>query len=90
MLTGEGTYWTCQNRNCGKTRACAETERGLETLACKCGSPMKREAHATVFSYLNFLRETGSSETEKKEEEEKPCERSMWTEQPCGEELLWS
>jgi hypothetical protein len=50
---------------------------------------MKKETHATVFSYLNFLRETGSSETEKKEEEEKTCERSMWTEPPCGGELLW-
>lgn len=90
MLRGETTYWICQNRNCGKTRACGETESVLETRACECGSLMKKEEHATVFSYLNFLRETESSETEKKEEEEKPCERSMWAEQPCGEELLWS
>jgi len=90
MLSGEATYWICQNRNCGKTWACDETGSALETRACECGSSMKKETHATVFSYLNFLRETGSSETEKKEEEEKPCERSMWTEQPCGEELLWS
>ena len=89
MLTGEVTYWICQNRNCGEAQACDETERELEIRACECGSSMKKETHAKVFSYLNFLRETGSNETEKKEEEEKPCERSMWTEQPCGEELLW-
>ena len=90
MLRGEAPYWICQNRNCVETQACNETERGLETRVCKCGSPMKKETHATVFSYLNFLRETENSDTEKKEEEEKPCERSMWAEQPCGEELLWS
>jgi hypothetical protein len=89
MLREEATYWICQNRDCGKTQARDETERELETRACECGSSMKKETHATVFSYLNFLRETGSSETEKKEEEEKTCERSMWTEQPCGGELLW-
>jgi hypothetical protein len=89
MLRAETAYWTCQNRNCGKTQASDETERALETRACECGSLMKKETHPTVFSYLNFLRETGSGETEKKEEEEKPCDRSMWTEQPCGRELLW-
>ena len=89
MLKGEATYWICQNRDCGKTQACDETARELETRACECGSRMKKEAHAAVFSYLNFLRETESSETGKKEEEEKPCEKSMWTEQPCGGELLW-
>ena len=90
MLKGEGTYWICQNRNCGKTQACGETGSELETRACECGSLMKKETHATVFSYLNFLRETESRETEKKEEEKKPCVKSMWTDQPSGEELLWS
>jgi hypothetical protein len=89
MLREEGVYWICLNRNCGKTQACDETEREFETRACECGSVMKKETHATVFSYLNFLRETESSEIEKKEEEETPCDRSMWTEQPCGERLLW-
>jgi hypothetical protein len=89
MLGEEATYWICQNRNCGKTRACDENERELETRACECGSWMKKETHATVFSYLNFLRETGSNEPEKKEEDEKACERSMWGEQPCGGELPW-
>lgn len=90
MPKGEATYWICRDRNCCKTQACDETECELETRACECGSLMKKEAHAAVFSYLNFLRETESSETEKKEEEEKPCEKSMWTEQPCGGTLLWS
>jgi hypothetical protein len=89
MLRGEATHWICQNRNCGKTRASDETDSELETRACECGGSMKKDAHANVFSYLNFLRETESSETGKKEEEEKTCERSMWTEQPCGKELLW-
>jgi hypothetical protein len=89
MLRDEATYWICQNRDCGKTQSCDEAEGELETRVCECGTPMKKEARTAVFSYLNFLRETGSSETEKKEEDEKPCERSMWTEQPCGEELLW-
>jgi len=85
----EEEYWVCQKRDCGRTQACDETDRELETRACECGSAMKKEKHATVFSYLNFLRETGSSYTEKKEEEEKPCERSMWTEQPSGGRLHW-
>jgi len=90
MLREETGYWICQNRDCGKTRACDEIENELETRSCECGNSMRKETHATVFSYLNFLKEAGSGETEKKEEEEKPCERSMWTEQPFGEELLWS
>lgn len=89
MLREEAMYWICQNRDCGRTKPGDETGLELETRVCECGSPMKKEAHAPVFSYLNFLREAGSDETERKEEEEKPCERSMWTEQPCGEELLW-
>jgi hypothetical protein len=89
MLTGEAAHWICPNRNCGKRQACDETERELENRACECGSSMKKETHATVFSYLNFLREAGSSETGKKEEDEKPCEKSMWSEQPCGGEHLW-
>jgi hypothetical protein len=37
---------------------------------------MRKETHAAVFSYLNFLREDESSEMpEMKEEEETPCER---------------
>jgi hypothetical protein len=91
MLRGEETYWICTNRDCGKTAACNETERSLESCVCDCGSLMKREAHATVYAYLNFLRETASTETaEKKEEEETPCERGMWSIQSCGERLRWS
>lgn len=89
MLRGEAAHWICNNRNCGKTQVCEETERELETRACECGSSMKKEAHATIFSYLTFLRETGSSETDKKEEEGKPCERSMWTEHANGGGLHW-
>lgn len=89
MPEKEEAYWVCQNRNCSKTQACDETNGELETRACECGSAMKKETHATVFSYLNFLRETGSSYTEKKAEGEKPCERSMWTEQPSGGGLHW-
>lgn len=89
MLKVETAYWICQNRNCGRTQACDETDRELETRTCECGSAMRKDTHATVFSYLNFLRETGSREPEKKEEEEKPCERSMWTEQASGGRLLW-
>ena len=91
MPRGEVTYWICQNRNCGKTQACDETERELETRACECGTSMKKEAHASVFSYLNFLRETASSETvKKKDEEETPCESGMWSMQSSGERLRWS
>lgn len=90
MLRGQETYWLCINRNCGKTQPCSEAERKLETRMCVCGNGMKKVAHATVFSYLNFLQETGSSETGKKEEEETPCDRSLWSEQPCGEKLRWS
>jgi hypothetical protein len=76
MLKGEETYWICLNRDCGKTAACNETERGLESRVCDCGSLMKRETHAAVFSYLNFLSDEGSSKTEEsKEKEETPCER---------------
>ena len=89
MLRGEAAHWICENRNCGKTHACDEAGRELETRECECGSSMKKATHATVFSYLNFLRETESSGTEEKEEEEKPCERSMWTERPSGERHLW-
>lgn len=89
MLRGEAAHWICENQNCGKTQPCDETGRKLETRACECGSSMKKATHATVFSYLNFLRETESSEAEKKEEEEKQCDRSMWTEQPSGERPLW-
>ena len=90
MLGEQETYWLCIDRNCGETRPCDKAERGMETRACVCGNAMKKVAHAAVFSYLNFLQETGSNETEKKEEEETPCDRSLWTERPCGEKLLWS
>jgi hypothetical protein len=85
------TYWLCLNRDCGKTLTCEEAERELETRACECGRLMKRETHATVFSYLNFLRETANSGTvEQKGEAETPCESEMWSIQPCGERLRWS
>jgi hypothetical protein len=90
MPRGEAAHWICENRNCGKTTACDEVEREPETRACVCGSSMKKAARAAVFGYLNFLRETGSSETEKKEEEETPCDTSMWIEAPRGERLRWS
>jgi len=91
MLREQETHWLCQNRDCRKTLECGEAERGLETRACDCGSMMKKEAHATVFSYLNFLRETAGSETvKKKEEEETPCESGMWSMQSSGERLRWS
>ena len=76
MLRGEEAYWICQNRDCGLTAVCDATEYSAETHTCRCGSLMKKKAHATVFSYLNFLREAASSETEEeKEEEETPCEK---------------
>jgi hypothetical protein len=76
MLREGETYWICQNRDCRLTAVCDATECGMETQACRCGSLMKKKAHATVFSYLNFLREEESSENEgSKEEEETPCER---------------
>lgn len=76
MLRGEETYWICQNRECGLTAVCDAREYGAETHICRCGSLMKKKVHATVFSYLNFLREAASSETEEeKEEEETSCEK---------------
>ena len=76
MLRGEETYWICQNRDCGLTAVCDATECGVETHICRCGSSMKKRAHATVFSYLDFLREEERSENEEsKEEEETPCDR---------------
>ena len=91
MLMEQETYWLCLNRDCGKTMRCEEGERELETRACDCGRLMKRAMHATVYSYLNFLRETANSKTaEKKEEEETPCKTEMWAIQPCGERLRWS
>ena len=85
------THWLCRNRGCEKTLACEEAESELETRACVCGSLMTKETQATVFSYLNFLRETPSSESEeKKEEEETPCETRMWSMQQYGERLRWS
>lgn len=90
MLKKDGAYWICVERNCGKTQARDDSEVAVEIRACECGSVMKRETHATVFSYLNFLRETESTETQKKEEGETSCDRSLWTEQPCGERLRWS
>jgi len=76
MLRAEEAYWICTNRDCGKTAAWNEPERQMETRTCECGSLMKRMTHATVFSYLNFLREVESNKIEEsKEKEETPCER---------------
>ena len=76
MLRGEEARWICMNRNCGATVTCDEADCGLKTRACCCGQWMRKETHAAVFSYLNFLREDESSEMpEMKEEEETPCER---------------
>jgi hypothetical protein len=75
MLRAEETYWHCNNRDCGTTLACDGAERGLETRVCDCGSLMKREAHASVFAYLNFLSEESCSETaDINKKEETPCE----------------
>jgi hypothetical protein len=76
MLRAGETYWHCTNRECGKAVACDGAERGQETLACDCGSLMKKEGHATVFSYLDFLRaDAGTGNDESKEKEEAPCEK---------------
>jgi len=76
MLRANETYWLCTDRDCGKTAACDETEQELEARVCECGSLMRREVHARVFSYLNFLRDREINETGKsKEEEEKSCAR---------------
>jgi hypothetical protein len=57
------------------TTACDEAERGLEWRVCDCGSLMKKEAPATVFSYLNFVWDELRSVTEEtNEKEETPCE----------------
>lgn len=91
MPRGSEMYWLCLNRDCGKSAVCEEAGLGQESRVCDCGRLMKKGTHATVFSYLNFLRETTSSEHEKKkEEEETPCERGMWSMQPCEERLRWS
>ncbi len=75
MLRGEPTNWICTNRDCGMTTACDEAEGGLEWRVCDCGSLMKKVAHPTVFSYLNFLWDEARSEAkETKEKEETPCE----------------
>jgi hypothetical protein len=75
MLRAGETYWHCTNRDCGVAAACDERERGLEGRVCDCGSLMKREAHATVFSYLNFLWEETCCETaDIYKKEETPCE----------------
>lgn len=76
MLRAGETYWHCSNRHCGKTVACDRAEREQETLACDCGNLMKKEGHATVFSYLDFLREDAVAGTdESKEKEETLCEK---------------
>jgi hypothetical protein len=72
--TGE-TYWICHNRDCGMTAVCDAWDSGVETHKCRCGSVMKKKAHATVFSYLNSLGEEESNETaDINEKEEAPCE----------------
>ena len=74
MLRTDEAYWICQNRDCGMTAVCDATDSGAETHTCRCGSLMKKKAHATVLSYLNFLWEKESSVTEElKEKEEAPC-----------------
>jgi len=76
MLRGEEIHWICPNRDCGMTVAYDETDCDVETRTCSCGRSMRRESHATVFSYLNFLREEASDEAEgMKEKEETPCEK---------------
>jgi hypothetical protein len=76
MLKGEETYWICLNPDCGKTATCKQAERKLETRVRACGNLMKKETHATVFSYPDFLKGEESSETkESKEKEETPCEK---------------
>ena len=75
MLRGEETYWICQNRNCGITAICDAAEYAVERHTCRCGSLMVKKAQETVYSYLNFLREKESRETEElKEKEETLCE----------------
>ena len=75
MLRAEGTYWYCTNRDCRKTAACDELERGLEWRVCDCGSLMKKEANTTVFAYLDFLwKESRSKTADINEKEETPCE----------------
>ena len=75
MLRAGETYWHCTNRDCGMTAVYDETESGMETRACDCGSVMKREAHATVFAYLNFLwKETRSKTADINEKEDTLCE----------------
>lgn len=75
MLRGAGAYWICLNQDCGITAACDGTETGVETHICRCGSQMKKRTHATVFSYLDFLREEANSGAEQtKEKEETSCE----------------
>jgi hypothetical protein len=75
MLRGEKTYWICQNRDCGITAICDAAECATERHTCRCGSLMVKKAQETAYSYLNFLREAESSETEElKAKEETPCE----------------
>jgi hypothetical protein len=91
MLREHEAHWICLNRDCGKTAASGEDEREQEVRTCDCGGQMKKEAPARVYSYLNFLREANSSESEeKKAEEETPCESRMWAIQSSGETLRWS
>jgi hypothetical protein len=75
MLRADKTYWICKNRDCGMTAVCDATDSGVETHTCRCGCLMKKKAHATVFSYLNFLGEEESNKTaDINEKEEAPCE----------------
>ena len=68
-------FYYCTNRDCGKAAACDEVECGLEWRVCDCGSLMKKEAHTTVFAYLDFLwGETCSETADTNEKEETPCE----------------
>ncbi len=91
MLRENEAYWMCLNRECGNTAPCDEAEREQESHVCGCGSMMRRGTRAAVYSYLNFLREAPSSETEEKKEEERmPCETGMWSMKPRGERLRWS
>lgn len=75
MLKADETYWHCINRDCGMNAACDEAERGMEWRVCDCGGLMKKVAHPTVFSYLNFLWEETHTETaDVNEKEGTPCE----------------
>ena len=56
MIRTEGDHWHCENNDCGWSVVMNLPSREEANLRCICGSPMKRMAAPTVFSYLDFLR----------------------------------